>query len=220
MSTNNGGKETSVSGTTSAKDEFEGCVPAEVTSTRIMDKAAVDRAWTKMYVAAGIASQDEQVKKSLRCAVYTYLAKNGTSPAASFKGHVKTGKGTTMLASAIVDAVGHFEVRQFARANGAESVRYFRKTGVLTTDEVMLAKCETYDLPPSEVIALVDWVDTTLGLTPPEREAQKRLKSYGVDKARRARGGKDLSEIRDEHMDRALVAQGPSRAPLPPGDGW
>ena len=64
MSTNNGGKETSVSGTTSAKDEFEGCVPAEVTSTRIMDKAAVDRAWTKMYVAAGIASQDEQVKKS------------------------------------------------------------------------------------------------------------------------------------------------------------
>jgi len=211
----------SVAGTgEKSTDEFAGCLPKAVTVTKVMDAGKSKLVWDRLYSSAGVANQGEQPKKALRCGVYMYLAINGTSPAGTYKGTITTGTGVVLRASEIPAAAGSFEVRQFARANAEESLRFFRHTAALETDAAIRAKCEEMEIPPSDAIGFVDWFDVAVGLTPTERESQKRLKNYGLGRARRARDGKNLEEIRADHYQDSLNAQGSERAPLPQSSGW
>jgi len=220
MSTNVDPK-SSVAGTNSdSRDEFANCIPKRVTVAKVMDEDKVKAAWNKMYVAAGISNVGEQGKKALRCGVYLYLAINGTSPAGTYKGTVQTGTGVTMRASEISAAAGTFEVRQFARGNVEESLRFFRLTGILEVHPAVVAKCEEKEIPPSDAFGLVDWFDVASGLTPTERHAQKQLKNFGLSRARRARNGQNMDEIRAEHYQESLSAQGVERPALPQAAGW
>jgi len=220
MSTNVESK-SSVAGTTGdSKGEFANCIPKRVTAAKVMDEEKVKAAWNKMYAAAGISNVGEEGKKALRCAVYLYLAVNGTSPAGTYKGIVQTATGVVMRASEIPAATGTFEVRQFARGNVEESLRFFRSTGILEVYPAVVAKCTEKEIPPSDAFGLVDWFDVAPALTPTEHQVQKKLKNFGLSRARRARGGQDMDDIRAGHYQESLDAQGVERPVLPPASGW
>jgi hypothetical protein len=197
---------------------YAGCVPQRVDAVNTLPRVKVDKVWAALYGYAKIAGAAEETKLALRCAVYCYLAVNGTSPEGSYTGIVISGKGTELQAAKIPECAGKFDVRRFMRGNAKESVDYFHETDVLAGLEPMVTKCAQHNLRPSEALALCDWLDGAQGLTPVELEAQARLKAESLMRARRSRGGHSVEELRDEDVQRGLEAQGPDVKA--PGKGW
>jgi hypothetical protein len=199
---------------------FSGCVPQAITAAKVMDASKAATVWTGLYTAAGVASAQEDVKKSLRCAVYTYLAVNGASPSGAYPGTITSGKGATLSAAAIPEFCGRYSIRQFARAGAAEALQFFYATDVLTTNAVMRAKCELLEVPAESAVALVDFLDLAAALRPADRDVQKAIRNFSIERARRGRGGKNMEEMRGDHYDATLTAQGPAVPLAREASGW
>jgi len=203
-----------------ALKKYASCEPKRVDVVSVMAVDKVIDIWNKIYAAADIANGGEATKLSLRCAVYCYLALNGTSPVGEYSGDIVSGLGTSLAASAIPAVVSRHSVRRFARGNAAESVEYFHATDVLAKLEGMRAKCEVISLPVENAIALCDWLDGATGLTPRELEWQVKLKNHSLSKSRASRGGKGIEELRDATLDDTVRAQGSEHTVLPPSNVW
>lgn len=195
---------------------YDDCVPKLVDAANQLTKGRNELAWSTLYSKANVGSGDEAVKRSLRCAVYVYLAVNGTSPSGEYSGQIVSGKGNVLKAAEIPSAAGRYDVRRFMRTNAAESVEFFHATSALSEVPAIIAKCEIYEIRLSEAIALCDWLDGAPGLTPAERDCQARLKTYSLKRARAARGGHSVEDMRDERMDDAIVAQGSAEGSILP----
>jgi hypothetical protein len=201
--------------------EFAGCVPQRADASSVMDTISRDAYWSKLYVKVGVGSAAEDVKKSFRCAVYLYMAKNGSSPVGPYRGGGLSGKGTQFTGAVLPEVIGKFNMRRFMRSNAEESVRFFRKTGVLQTDSYVRNMCEESEISVEDALALCDWLDGQPGLTPSEQEAQRRLKTASIRRANAARGGKGVDEIVATHDDAAVEAQASNYSiPAATGRAW
>lgn len=198
----------SSAGTSVRGEEFASMVPMHVDTVNVLSPAKKDAVWNKIYAAAGLGSGSEVEKKSLRCAVYVYTAVNGTSPSGEYTGDIRSSKGTTLAASALPTAAGQLNIRRFMRANARESLRFFRESRVLESRDELLAKCDMYGIRGDDAVALCDWFDTTVGLTPREQAAQASIKNFSLKRARAARGGKSVETVREELLDDNVEAQG------------
>lgn len=219
MSTNTASTTSAVSGN-AKKGKFDNCVPKAVTTAKVMDKDKNERSWNLIYRAAGIESAAESIKLALRCAIYVYFAKNGTSPNGGYPGFVESGAGTKLLASKIVEAVGRYDIRQFARANAEEACEFFHETEVLSEDDHMIAMCLRYEIRPADAVGCVDFLDDCITLRPTEADAAKVIKNFSLRRARAANGGRDMRDMRDDHLDDALEAQGAQKVLPPQASGW
>jgi len=198
------------------KGKFDDCIPQRVDAVSVMTNDNTRKAWEFMYAKAGLASGGEEKKRQLRCAVYCYLAINGTSPVGTYDGEIVSGSGNRMRASEIPAATGRQEVRRFMRANTAESIDFFRESGVLEILPAVVSKCELMSVRLSEAIAFCDWLDGAPGLTPAEREVSARVKIFGLGRSRGARGGKPLEALRDERLEESIERT----QIMPPSSGW
>lgn len=210
--------ESSASGSTGDarnKSKFDDCIPAHVSVTKVMDASMVTDVWSKIYAAAGIKSGSEEEKRSLRCAVYMYIALNGSSPSGSYSGTIRSGRGAQVPAAVLPASTGRLEIRQFMRANASESIEFFQATRALELDPVIRAKSETMKVPLSAALAFVDYLDAAIGLTPAERDAQQIIRNYSLQRASYARGGRTVDEMRHEGHQEQLEAQ-ISRPHIPP----
>jgi len=202
------------------KDEFDGCLPQRVDAVAIMPQSAVSSRWDKLYSKAGVGSGGEEIKRSLRCAVYCYLAINGTSPSGEYTGEIVSGKGSSLLAAEIPNVVGRLDVRRFMRGCAEESVKYFHSTNVLETLSAMVVRCEALSIRPSDAVALCDWLDGAVGLTPSERDTQAVLKDYALKRARAARGHHSVEEIRQGRLNSSVQAEGQVSQSLDHGNNY
>jgi len=200
--------------------KYDGVDPVRVDAVSVMSPADVEKAWRMLYVAAGIASGDESKKLGVRCAVYCYFAVNGTSSVGEYSGDIVPASGTSFQAVVIVNAIGRYDIRRFARANAAESVEYFHYSGILQKLEAMVAKCEIAEIRPADAIALCDWLDGAKGLTPAERVAQAGIKAFALSRARGARGGQSVEQLRDGRLTDMVEAQSSAPVVKKPGDAW
>jgi len=187
-------------------------MPQEVAVTKVMAPDQLRKAWAGIYAAAGIAGASEDVKKSLRCAMYCYYAVNGTSDRLGSHGVVKSGKGTVLNMALTVIPIGDKQIRRFMRANAEESVAYHRHTGAYSSFPEMRAKCAEANVDSADVLGLCDWLDLYEGLTPTESIVQANVKSSSILRSRVARGserpGAADSEVSEQRLEAARAEHG------------
>jgi len=188
--------------------EFDGCVPGEVTTVKVMSERERDAVWDQLYKLAGIDGQANEFKKSLRCALFVYFANNGTSPKSGLEGVATSGKGTVLHMPETIKAFSDkLARRRFMRANAEESVAFGRATGVYTTLDAVRQRCEEAGVHIGDCLAVLDWLDVYPYLTATEKVAQMGLKSVNIAKARRDRADRDEG-VSSAHVTNVMRASG------------
>jgi hypothetical protein len=177
-------------------------------------------AWAQFYTLCGVANADEATKLALRCAVYVYAAKNGTSPQGPYRYGGVSAKGTNFLGVYITTAVGRTEVRRFFRSNADESVDFFLETEALTKDPDIRKECEREGIALSDAICLCDWLDGHPKFTPEQQRQHSRLKNRDVSRARAGRGNRDLDDVRADEDSAIVASQGHVEVPATQRGGW
>lgn len=204
-----------VSGTGAARAgvvDWGSFVPKRVDSEDTLGPEQNKKVWEKLYKEAGLSSAGEDDRRALRAAVYVYCAKNGTSREGEYSGEMQLASGKTVSAAAIVRAAGRMRVRRFLRANMMESYDFFKSSRVMEADERFVSKCSSLGVPAECAFATADWLGDCPQFTPGETKAHEITFVRGIDRAKRARGGKTLEDVESQRQDANLHAQGPSEA--------
>lgn len=193
--------------------KWEGLNPRIVDNEDAMGAAEVSKAWDRMYGFIGLKSPTEAERKSVRCAVYVYLALNGTSREGNYSQMIVTSTGHKFSASVIPRAANKMDIRRFARGNMEESYSYLKDSGVMTLYPRFLMKASNMGIGPNEAFATADWFTDCHMFTPREGLAHSKSFTVGIDKARRNRGGQSLEEVEDKRLGAIVGVNGPESAP-------
>lgn len=196
-------------------EEYSKLVPAHVDDVTTMSEDKVNATWEAIYKLMGVSSAGEDEKKAIRCGVYTYARKNGTSRAGGWNKTFTTANGKTYEAACVLAVTGKFELRRFFRGNERESYKYLKYSGVVESTPKLMMEGEQYGVAPECVFALADWLDDCPFLMPEEKQAHEKARVYNYERAKRARGGKSLEAIEDEQRAKALEVQGPLESGTP-----
>jgi len=65
-----------------------------------------------------------------------------------------------------------------------------------------------FGVDPHVAFAAADWLDDCPYFTPAEARAHTAVRVYGINRARRARGGMSLEDVEHNRRDGELVATG------------
>jgi len=188
--------------------EFDGCLPGEVTTVKVMSERQRDAVWDALYALAGVSGQGNEHKRALRCAVYVYFANNGTSPKSSLEGVATSGKGAVLHMPETVKAFGDkLGKRRFMRANAEESVAFGRAMGAYAASTAVRQRCEEAGIAISDHLAVLDWLDMYPYLTATEKVAQTGLKSVNIAKSRRDRSDREEG-VSSAHVTNVMRAAG------------
>lgn len=209
MSTDKGGDAPLGVGVKGAVDWTE-CVPKNVDSEDSLGIEENKRTWERMYKRAGMVSANEKERRMLRAAVYVYCLKNGTSREGEYSGNMILANGTVVSAAVIPGSSSKMKIRKFLRANMAESYQFFKESRIIENDARYVAKCAALGISPECAFATADWMADCPDFTPAESRAHDAAFVRGIERARRARGGKNLEAVESGRLDDALHAQGPA----------
>jgi len=102
------------------------------------------------------------------------------------------------------------ELRRFLRGNCSESYGFLKTSGFVEEDRDCRAAAADMQVRVQDFYATADWFDKYDALSPEEREINSKSREYGLERARRARGGRTLEDVEDERRHSALEVQGPS----------
>jgi hypothetical protein len=192
--------------------------PKTVDSARVMNASATKKAWEGLYAKWGVASASEDVKKEVRCGLYMYAFKNGTSRAGGYTGDFVVASGKACSASEVPRVVGEREIRRFMRANGDESYDFLKWSGAVEMDNDLVAVAAAMGVSPRLAFALADWFEDNPKLTAEERAVQDQGRTFNLERSRRARGGRSLEDVEGAQRQLVLRAQGPGIEPSTPGE--
>lgn len=205
------GQGASASGTKEA-DQWTDAIPKEVSYEDAMSQAECNRAWEKMYSAAGMSTANEAERRALKAAVYVYGAKNGTSREGEYAGSMTLSTGKSVDAAIIPRATGKFKIRKFFRANMNESYKFFKITRFMESDQKFVAKAAQYGISAENAFAMADWLTNCPMFTPGEDKAHNTVFTKSIERSRRARGGNSLEDVEEDRLDSAISANGPNHA--------
>jgi hypothetical protein len=151
---------------------------------------------------------DEKVQASCRIAVYKYLCINGTSREGSYAGTITMSDGNSFPASVIPLAAGKMQIRKFMRGNMQESYDALKSSRTMDVEARFIAKQAKLGISADCAFAVADWMTDCPLFTPAEGAAHEKSLMHGLERSRRARGGKTLEEVETSRVDDSLHAQG------------
>lgn len=208
MSTSNaGGAKPTGQGAAASGVDWSTVKPVSVGSEDTMDPEDVSTAWGKIYAAAGVPTADENVKRSIRCAVYVYCTLNGTSRVGDYAAKIKSSSGHQFEAAILARSVPG-KIRRFMRGNADEAYDFFKASKVMEGYPDFIAKVSLLGVTPDNAFATADWMGNCSKLTPTERKAANKAFSVGLTRARNSRGGKTLEGVERTTLDEVVSAQG------------
>jgi len=196
------------------KVAWDDVVPVSVDNEDTMSAADCAVVWEKMYTAAEMQGAGEKERQGLRAAVYVYGALNATSRVGNYGGKLKLADGRVVDAAIIPASTGRMAIRRFFRANMAESYEFFKTTGVMSEYPRFVAKVAEYGISATCAFAVADWLTDCPNFTPEEGKAHNAYFTKSLERAVRARGGRDLGKVEDETQQDMLAVQGPLTAPV------
>jgi len=185
-------------------------VPKSVDSEDVMNSEDAKTVWEAMYKDVFGPMANEKQRASLRCAVYVYCAKNGTSREGDYSGRMTLADGTKVDASVIPRSASKMKIRKFLRACMTESYDCFKTTRCMEGDARFIAKAATLSIAPEAAFATADWLTDCPKFTPGENRAHEISFTRGLERARRSRGDKTLEKVEDERIDASMKVQGPN----------
>jgi len=183
--------------------------PKSVDHEDAMSASRVAAVWARLYEHAGLTGLSEDQQAAVRLAVYKYCCINGTSRVGSYSGVMVTSFGDTVGAAVIPRAAGVGNVRKFLRGNMIDSYHAMKQSGCIEDDERFVAKITSLNLPSETAFATADWLTGCPEFTPAEAAAHQVSFYHGLERARRARGGKTLEEVEETKLAAGLATQGP-----------
>jgi len=164
--------------------------------------------WEKVYRASGKAQAGEKERAGIRLAVYVYGALNGTSREGNYNGECQCFDGTKFAASIIPQSTGRMNIRKFFRANMLEAYDALKSSRVMETYQRFLSKAASLSVSPEAAFATADFLADCPKFTPSETRAHDAAFTRGIERARRARGGRGLEEVEHGRMTANMEAQG------------
>jgi len=200
--------------------DWKAVAPKSVEHEDSMSPDNVKVCWEKIYKAARILSADEATKRSLRLALYAYAAVNGTSRVGNYGKRVTLSGGNVVEAAVIPQSVGKFNIRQFFRGNMTEAYEALKSSQTLALDSRFVAKWQAYGIDASVCYAVADFLDDCPHFTPEEERAHSIARTQGIERSRRARGGKGLEAVEQDERDLAMNVQGPLDAAPEQSSKW
>lgn len=202
---------------TSKVMDYASYIPKQIVAEDSMSNSARDSYWTAIYRKVNVST--EEARKSVRFALYTYHAINGTSPHGDYSTTIVTSTGTSFVASVVILIVGKFSVRKFFRSNMSESVEYFKGSSVLSLDQRFVTKMASLGIAAEDAWVGADWLSNCPELTPKQQSWQNALLIHNLEKARNARNNKTTEEMQSEQMS-ALGAAGTTDPTARANDKW
>lgn len=197
----------------SDSQSWEGLDPVHVDYEDTMNPLKVARVWTEIYNAAGLRSASEKEQRSVRCAVYVYGAKNGTSREGDYLGSITTGLGLTFSASIIPVATGKFGIRKFFRANANESYDYFTRSDILVNDRKYVQKAERLGIPRDDAFCMADWLGDCSRMSQHQQRMHEKSFVNATTKAAAVRGS-NLETVEKERNDAVIESQKVASPPV------
>jgi hypothetical protein len=185
--------------------------PKVVVAEDAMGEMKVRETWRKMMAFAGMRSPTEQEQVAFRAGIYTYACLNGTSREGNYETDFQLANGQNISASVIPRATGKYNIRKFFRGNMMEAYEFLKSSHIMEDYERFIAKCAAMGISSSEAFATADFLDDCPMFTPAEAKAHEISLTYGLNRARLARGG-NLESVEQKRLEKVLESNGPSEA--------
>jgi len=202
---------TAASGAGESKEvqEWTSVLPVTVDYEDAMSAEKVRGLWVDIYKKAGQTQLNETEQRGFRLAVYVYGALNGTSRAGRYQGEMVLANGSRVKAAVIPQVVGKLDIRRFFRGNMAESYTALKVSKAMQREPRYVAQAAALGVGPEEAFAMADWFKGCPDFTPAEQTAYDLAFNHGIERSRRARGGRTLEAVEAGVHDSQMEVQGP-----------